>query len=309
MGGTIKALNPVNAVKKAAGGVADAAGAVADAASDAAHAVADTAQQAAGAVGDTLQSTLDPHSIWDAATDLAASGAQVLYTTTEAIASRVVPKALLQKLPGFRGDVDSHALSAKPFKTVAAAQAAQSRASDALLDVNHWGETLATKPPQRFELYDAQGNKVDRPAQKGDYVKITPLVPGTDDGLPGVKPNWVQIEGASVTDDKSQVVVRPSKDPTGQNPALIAHVFDSRATNTFTVERKGRNVVSSVEGRNEYANDGKQAGNDENRTVNRLGAEALWGSPLRHINIGIAKLTASPQQLLWDSFTHNLVNR
>jgi hypothetical protein len=283
--------NPIDGVKKAAG-------AVKGAAEGAAEAVGGVASEAVNVVQDTasgLQGVVD--GAWDTVTD---------YTDTAL--ETIIDSGLTSKVP-VRGDVASHAEDSRTFGTEAEAQAAQDRASAAMLDVNAWGGTLANKPPQKFELYDAAGHKVNRPAQQGDYVKITPVVAPGDTGAP--VSNWVQVETASVSASRTEVVVRPSKDPTGQDPSPIAHTFDSRATNTFSVERTGNTVTSRVHGEHEYANDGAESGGTINAVRNRGAAEGLWGAPMRSVSVPGTdfKVTTSPQQVLWDTFTHNVVNR
>jgi hypothetical protein len=283
--------NPLDGAKKAAGavkgaveGAAEAVGGVADKAADVAH---DTASGLKGVVDGA----------WDTATDYA-----------DVALETIIDAGITAKVP-VRGDVESRAEDARTFGSEAEAQAAQDRASAALLDVNAWGDTLANKPPQRFELFDAAGHPVSRPAQAGDYVKITPVVAPGDTGAP--VSNWVRVESASVEARRTEVVVRPSLDPTGADPSPIAHTFDSRATNTFSVERTGATVTSRVHGEHEYANDGAESGGTINAVRNRGAAESLWGLPGRSVSVPGThfKVTTSPQQVLWDTFTHNVVNR
>jgi hypothetical protein len=242
---------------------------------------------------------------------IAHAGGNVIHTTTHFIEHRLIPFGLLNKIPGHRGDVSSHAMAAKTFPSEDAAKAAYAQAARQLVDPNQWGSMLAKPPapPQRFELYDKDGQMVHRPAQQGDYVKIIPLIPlpGEDPEAP-VSANWVHIDEATVGPDRAELVVRPSKDPTGENPAPVAHVFDSRATNTFSVERDGTSLRSAVHGEHEYANSGSHAGGFTNKIRNRLAAEALWGNHLHFDFLGFHG-TASPQQALWDSFTSHLVDQ
>lgn len=284
--------NPLDGVKKVAGAAQGAAQEAVEAGEAAAGRTAQPSKDDAHGLAGVVDGA------WDQAAEF---GEEAL--------GAIVPEGLIHKIPGLQGDVESKADKTRTFGSEDEAKAAQARASAALLDVNHWGETLANVPPQRFELYDAAGHHVDRPAQPGDYVKITPLVPGTDKGVPAS--NWVRVETAGVTADKTEIVVRPSKDPTGADKSPIAHTFDSRATNTFSVERSGATLTSRVHGEHEYANTGRESGGAPQAVRNKAAAELLWGSPVRHVHVpGLdVPVTPSSQQVLWDNFTNNLVNR
>src|SRR5688572_578426 len=62
-------------------------------------------------------------------------------------------------------------------------------AAERLWNVNQWNG-YAGKPTASFQLFDETGNSVNRPVQKGDYLRINipgPDNPDTDGG------DWVQV--------------------------------------------------------------------------------------------------------------------
>lgn len=122
-----------------------------------------------------------------------------------------------------------------------------------LLCVNDWGE-VAGIPMSTFTLTDRTGQRVERNATDGDYIKIDIPGPGTTtgDGF-----DWVVIEeikeeqlaGAEIL----TMQVRPAPNPTGSDHH-IAHFLKEKATSTFQVKRIGRTVYAEEHGRNEIPN-------------------------------------------------------
>lgn len=128
-------------------------------------------------------------------------------------------------------------------------------ARNRLYDVNRWHE-LCGPASATFFLTDADGKRLNRTAEKGDYFQIDLPAPGTTEGK-GY--DWVNIE---TIEDKSDstgpyesaaIRVRPAASPKdkGEN---ITHFFNGEATSTFLVERKGKEVTAAVFGRNEQPN-------------------------------------------------------
>jgi hypothetical protein len=122
-----------------------------------------------------------------------------------------------------------------------------------LLNVNLW-HSLAGKLTAAFQLTDANGNPVDRSAQKGDHFKIDIPAPGpvTGDGH-----DWVQVE--EIEDEKNDdsetlaIRVRPATNP-GNEHSDVAHFFGDDATSCFMVKREGKKLTAAVYGRNEKPN-------------------------------------------------------
>jgi hypothetical protein len=131
-------------------------------------------------------------------------------------------------------------------------------ARNRLLDINGWDE-ICGPVSAKFHLIDADGNDVERTAEKNDFFKITLPAPGPAEGK-GF--DWVQIEAIEDKSDSTGpyesigIRARPSSDPTQKNVENVAHFFDSDATSSFVVERRGKTVTASVLGRNEKPNTG-----------------------------------------------------
>ena len=126
-------------------------------------------------------------------------------------------------------------------------------AAERLWNVNQWNE-YAGKPTATFQLFDETGNSVNRPVQKGDYLRINipgPDNPDTDGG------DWVQVvqTGKRTADDKELTFITVK---TAANPMVRTipptHFFDQPATSTFVVYRKHLTIMAAVFGRNEHSN-------------------------------------------------------
>lgn len=122
-----------------------------------------------------------------------------------------------------------------------------------LLNVPHWAE-ICEVPVSTFTLTDADGNRVDRQAEAGDYIKINLPGPGTHSGDSF---DWVVIE--KITEEFAtdtaiiSMRVRPASNPKNVDPS-IAHFFTAEATSTFQVKRIGLTVYAEEHGRNEVPN-------------------------------------------------------
>lgn len=129
-------------------------------------------------------------------------------------------------------------------------------ARNRLLDINGW-DKVCGPVSAKFHLTDADGKDVERTAEKNDFFKIALPAPGPAEGK-GF--DWVQIEAIEDKSDSTGpyesigLRVRPSSDPTQKNVENVAHFFDSDATSSFIVERRGKTVTASVLGRNEKPN-------------------------------------------------------
>lgn len=126
---------------------------------------------------------------------------------------------------------------------------------DRLLDVSHWHE-LSGDILAKFQLMDANGNKLYRRAREGDYLRIN--IPGPVNKS-GEGYDWVRIEQIEFTDDESEsyeyvaMKVRPCESPLNHEHAT-AHFFKNIATSTFMVKRKYNVISAEVHGRNEEPN-------------------------------------------------------
>jgi hypothetical protein len=134
-----------------------------------------------------------------------------------------------------------------------------------LVDVNNWSE-LCGAASATFRLTDAQGNEVNRTAEKDDLIKIDIPAPGN---ATGHGYDWVYIEAIedkSDTEGPTETIamrVRPTSNPKdkGEN---IAHFFSEDATSSFIVTRNELEVTAAVYGRNEKPN------TDANSLANKI---------------------------------------
>ena len=122
-----------------------------------------------------------------------------------------------------------------------------------LLRVNDWHEISGALTAD-FQLTDAQGTDVFRPAQQGDHFRIDIPGPGT---VTGEGYDWVQIEKLEEGNEPgSQMVairVRPATNPNNERND-VAHFFSEEATSSFIVKREGTKITAGVYGRNEKPN-------------------------------------------------------
>lgn len=122
-----------------------------------------------------------------------------------------------------------------------------------LLAVDAW-HTLCGPGSAHFELVDAQGVRLERPPQEGDYIRID--VPGP--GLQSEKGyDWVQVEEIEATmHPKMEYVgfrVRPVSNPMTPGEQ-IAHFFSSKSSSSFIVQRTNLRLQAQILGRNESPN-------------------------------------------------------
>jgi hypothetical protein len=125
-------------------------------------------------------------------------------------------------------------------------------AAQRMLDVNSWHQ-IGSSVSAKFELIDANLNKLNRPAALGDFIKIDILGPGSSagDGY-----DWVRIEALEDNRNPQAEIeslamrVRPCREP-GKDTKEVAHFFTGEATSTFIVERRANKITSFYHGRNE----------------------------------------------------------
>lgn len=137
-------------------------------------------------------------------------------------------------------------------------------AKNRLLNVNKWHQ-VAGFVSATFQVIDANGNKAERDAQKGDYIRVDIPGPGSKagDGY-----DWSLIEELKeVSDDDMQSTgfrVRPAANPNG-DPEHIAHFYDDTATSNFIITREGTTVTAIIIDRNVKPNDDAQSTTDKIR--------------------------------------------
>lgn len=132
-----------------------------------------------------------------------------------------------------------------------------------LQNVNQWKD-YAGNLSATFQLVNADGTEIDRPAQKGDYFKIDIPGPGSTSGE-GY--DWVQIEeveSKSAPDGESfGFRVRPTDNPQS-NKQDVAHFYSEESTSSFIVKRYGNRITVSIHDRNTKPN------TDADSTVDKI---------------------------------------
>lgn len=127
------------------------------------------------------------------------------------------------------------------------------KAKKNLLNVNQWHQ-LAGNSSAEFTVIDKNNHQTNRPAEEGNYLRISiKAIPGdtAGDGF-----DWVKVEKIEEKQGAGYrfigMRVRPCAPPFDNSE--VAHFFSPHATSTFFIERKGRKVKAAVIGRNEKPN-------------------------------------------------------
>jgi hypothetical protein len=123
-----------------------------------------------------------------------------------------------------------------------------------LLLVPEW-QNLVGNIGAVFQLTDTEGNELQRPAKKEDYIRIDIPGPGSH---AGEGYDWVRIEDIEESNSEDMdgiaMLVRPAANPRTQNNN-IAHFYAEQSTSTFVVARQHNTVTASVYDRNIEANE------------------------------------------------------
>lgn len=129
------------------------------------------------------------------------------------------------------------------------------RVKTLLLHPGRWQE-LAGKASAWFELFTREGERIFRPAQKGDLFRIDLPGPGPS---AGGGYDWVQLDAMeSLTDPSNgdalfalRLVTTPKP---GQDDAAAAHFFKAGAISVFVLKKQQHTITLSYHGRNETPN-------------------------------------------------------
>ena len=129
------------------------------------------------------------------------------------------------------------------------------KAKERLLHVSDW-KAICGKSSADFMLTDANGQTINRAAQRGDKFRIDIPAPGT---RAGNGYDWVEVEEISIdsaaNSDSVAMRVRPTVNPlTPPDENDTAHFYTGDATSTFIVQRVGDTVTAEIHGRNEKPN-------------------------------------------------------
>lgn len=143
------------------------------------------------------------------------------------------------------------AVAERDFASETEAQELFQLACNRMLNINQWGELVGLSS---FQLMDQKGNRLDRRAEQGDYVRIDIPGPGT---MAGKGYDWVHIEeiyqGENHTDQFLAIKVRPCEYPLS-NENATAHFLKGDATSTFIIRKVANKVYAEEHGRNEMPN-------------------------------------------------------
>lgn len=122
-----------------------------------------------------------------------------------------------------------------------------------LQTVSEWAR-LAGEPSAEFLLTDSEGAVVDRPLQKGDYLKIKIPGPGNTQG-DGY--DWVNVEEVEFmsSEDMNRYAfrVRPARNPT-EPMSTVTHFYSEDSTSTFSITREKNVVTTAIFDRNTKPN-------------------------------------------------------
>ncbi|RYD56065.1 MAG: hypothetical protein EOP56_14115 [Sphingobacteriales bacterium] len=195
-----------------------------------------------------------------------------------------IPDITPQNEKGKQNDLEHKVLA----DTIEEAEELFLAGKDRLLSINNWHD-YAGELSGVFVLTDNHGKELHRKAHKGDYLKINLPGPGESagDGY-----DWVHVETIQYDDypdsnsETIAMTVRPTQAPVN-NDKNTAHFFSDDATSTFSIQRKGKEVIATYHGRNEVPNTGTDNLIDKARNaVVALGAmigisELQWKSLIK----------------------------
>lgn len=140
------------------------------------------------------------------------------------------------------------------YTSLASAKAAFDKAKYRLLEINKWHEYGGLLSAD-FTLADASGNKIERLAAIGDFIKID--IPGPSH--PGGQHDWVRVEDIQyeMPDGKNELLsikLQPSHAPNEERKEKPVHFFEEDSSSSFILKREDHDVVISYHGRNEVTN-------------------------------------------------------
>ena len=123
------------------------------------------------------------------------------------------------------------------------------QARQRLLNVNGWHE-LAGTLSAKFQAVDPGGKEVERPVEKGDYMRIN--IPGPGNKA-GDEYDWVRVEEIQeIEDNDMQSIgfrVRPTNNPLSDDDST-AHFYNDSGTSNFIITREGYKITASIIDRN-----------------------------------------------------------
>lgn len=164
----------------------------------------------------------------------------------------------------------------KSFHTIAECLVMFHQACERLLLPALWAQ-FAGNEKATFDLFDDEGNKVDRNMKAGDYIRIDLPGPGTraGDGYDWVQPSLIDKKSSKDgSEDFLAILMHPSHPPQKGNTA--AHFFTTESSSTLVVHRKENKITTSHHGRNEVINNHTESAVDNIRNT-LVATGARWG--------------------------------
>jgi len=145
-------------------------------------------------------------------------------------------------------DEDNSSVSSarREFKDSEEAESFFSRVKRGLLAIPLWNENATLS---KFELFDDGGRpNSNGTLYEGAFLRISLTGSGKDD--------WVRVEKIFDTEQEVVITVRPTYDPTADNPdpKTTSHFFTAESTNNFCANIMGKTVNAYVIGLNEKQN-------------------------------------------------------
>lgn len=163
--------------------------------------------------------------------------------------------------------------AATTFKDIKDANLFYVVAKERLLNCNNWHK-IAVGLSARFQLVNENGDEVNRPAQKGDYLKIDIPGPGSK---AGEGYDWVVIEDLKeIAENNVQSTgfrVKPTVSPIG-NSKDVAHFYAASSTSSFIITREGKKITATIVDRNLQPNKDPESVADKIRDT-AIGLSAL----------------------------------
>lgn len=141
----------------------------------------------------------------------------------------------------------------KSLDTMDEALQVYKQACTRLLNVNEWKSLMGIASAE-FCAMDINGNKTNKPVEKGNIMRVN--IPGPGNGE-GDGYDWVIVEDLKEIDEptiKSLAFrVRPTSNPNSENEQ-IAHFYAEESTSNFIVALTGNTVKAIIVDRNTKPN-------------------------------------------------------
>ena len=145
--------------------------------------------------------------------------------------------------------------NSKEAATKEAAIAVFETARKRMLNPGLW-QKISGPGSAAFVLMNDKGVEENRPAKKGDHIRIDIPGPGpaTGDGYDWVRVEFIEeIDNPGYNEASCGIKLRASSPP-GGSTNKTAHFFKDDATSSFIIHRNGNKVTGSYHGRNEIPN-------------------------------------------------------